>query len=109
VLRRVALVLGFFCLPSAAWAGAWTLPQGAGDWFLTVDASTATQYFNGSGLASTPRYSKEDMQAWIEYGLTDRLTAIVDPSLQNVNIGTPTDAQRAGLGYTEFGARYGFF
>jgi hypothetical protein len=109
VLRRVAFVLVFFCLPSAAWAGAWTLPEGSGDWFLTVDASTATKYFNDSGLASTPRYSKEDMQAWIEYGLTDRLTAIIDPSLQNVNIGSPTNAERTGLGYTEFGARYGLY
>ena len=35
-------------------------------------------------------------------------TAIVDPGLQHIDIAAPTSAERTGLGYTEFGARYGF-
>lgn len=97
------------CVPSVAWAGAWTLPEGSGQWIVTFDASVATRYFSDSGLAPTPRYSKEELQAWIEYGLTDRLTGIISPSLQNIDIGSPTNAERTGLGYTEFGARYRFY
>jgi hypothetical protein len=36
------------------------------------------------------------------------LTAIVEPQLQHVDITAPTNAERSGLGYTEFGARYSF-
>ncbi len=107
--RCVGFVLGLLLAPSVAWAGAWTLPQGTGQWLATLTASTSTMYFDGNGLAPTPRYSKEEAQALIEYGLTDRLTAIFSPELQNIDIAAPTSAERSGLGYTEFGARYGFF
>ena len=104
----VGIALGLLSVPSAAWAGAWTLPQGTGGWFATVTAASSTNYFDGSGLASTPRYDKDEAQLLIEYGLTDRLTAIVEPELQHIDIAAPTSADRTGLGYTEFGARYGF-
>jgi protein XagA len=90
-------------------AGAWTLPEGTGQWLATLTASTATSYFTSNGLASTPRYDKVEAQLLIEYGLTDRLTAIVNPGLQHVDIAAPTNAERTGLGYTEFGGRYAFF
>ena len=106
--RCVWFLFGLLSAPSAAWAGAWTLPQGTGQWFATITASEANNYFNGSGLASTPRYDKDEAQVLVEYGLTDRLTAIVEPELQHIDIAAPTSAERTGLGYTEFGARYGF-
>jgi hypothetical protein len=95
--------------PAVAFAGAWTLPQGTGQWLASLTAATSTDYFTNSGLASTPRYNKIEAQLLVEYGLTDRLTAIVDPGLQHIDIAAPTDAQRTGLGYTEFGARYSFY
>jgi hypothetical protein len=107
--RRGWFVFGLLCVPSAAWAGAWTLPEGTGQWLTTLTGTTSTSYFTDSGLASTPRYSKQELQVLIEYGLTDRLTAIFDPGLQNIDIAPPTNAARFGLNYTEFGARYGFF
>ena len=103
------MTLGIVCLPSVAWAGAWTLPQDTGQLLATFTAATATTVFTDSGLAGTPRYNKDELHALFEYGLTDRLTAIVDPGLQHVDIAAPTSAERTGLGYTEFGARYGFF
>jgi protein XagA len=109
VLKRgVGFVFAWLCVPSVAWAGAWTLPEGTGQWLTTLTATTATSYFAGSGLTSTPRYSKQELEVLIEYGVTDRLTAIFDPGLQNIDIAAPTNAARTGLGYTEFGARYGF-
>jgi hypothetical protein len=109
VLKRcVGFALGLLSAPSAALAAAWTLPQGTGQWLATLDASTSTHYFEDGGLLSTPRYNKVELQALIEYGLTDRLTAIVNPGLQHIDIAAPTSAERSGLGYSEFGARYAF-
>lgn len=83
------------------------MPEGTGQWLLSLTAATSTSYLEGSApLASTPRYDKDEMQMLIEYGVTDRLTAIVDPGLQHIDIAAPTSADRTGLGYTEFGARY---
>jgi len=106
--RSVAFAFGLLCVPSVAWAGAWTLPEGTGQWFATVTGTSSTSYFSDNGLASTPRYSKEELQFLVEYGLTDRLTAIFDPGLLNIDIAPPTNAEHFGLDYTEFGARYAF-
>ena len=108
--RSVALLLTVVCLPSAAFAGAWTLPEGTGQWLATLDVSTATAAFDpGGSLVATPRYNKAEAQLLIEYGLTDRLALIADPGLQHIDIAAPTSAERTGLGYTEFGARYAFW
>ena len=108
--RCVGFVLGLLCLPSTAWAGAWTLPEGTGQWLATLTSSTSTTYLEGSNaLMPTPRYNKDEFSALIEYGLTDRLTGILIPGLQHIDIAPPTSAERTGLGYTEFGARYEFF
>jgi hypothetical protein len=98
--------VGLLAVPSAAWAGAWTLPQGTGDAIVTTTSSTSDRLF---GIGPTPRYDKTELQALIEYGFTDRFTGILIPGLQHIDIAAPTDAQRSGLGYTEFGGRYRFF
>jgi len=107
--RCVGIVPVLLAAPTAAFAGAWTLPQDTGQWLAGLTAGAATNYFDNGGLTPTPRYNKVEAQLLIEYGLTDRLTAIVDPGLQHIDIAAPIDAERTGLGYTEFGARYGFF
>jgi hypothetical protein len=107
--RCVAFAFGLLAVPSLAWAGAWTLPDGTGQWLTTLTSAWSTNYLEGSaGLAATPRYDKDELSALIEYGITDRLTAIVAPGLQHIDIAAPTSAERTGLGYTEFGARYAF-
>jgi len=73
---------------------------------VTAAASVANRAFSGSGLAPIPRYSKFEMQGLIEYGLTDKFTVILAPSLQSIDIGAPVDAKRTGFGYTEIGGRY---
>jgi hypothetical protein len=102
----VAGGLGVLLSPCPAFAGAWTLPQGSGQAVVTATTSTANSEFDGSGLTPTPRYNKSELEALIEYGITDRLTAIAAPGLQHVDIESPTDARRTGLGYSEFGGRY---
>lgn len=102
----VGVGLGALVSPCAAFAGAWTLPRGSGQVVTTATASTANSGFDGSRLAPTPRYDKLELQGLIEYGITDRLTVIAAPGLQHIDIASPTDAQRTGLGYTELGGRY---
>jgi protein XagA len=107
VLKRCAgFILGLVVAPTAAWAAAWTLPQGAGQVFTTFTASSATNSFDGSGLTPTQRYNKDELAVLLEYGLTDKFTAILDPGLQHVDIAGPNGGDRTGLGYTEFGGRY---
>ena len=108
-VSALGLCVGFVLLPTAASAGAWTLPEGTGQVDFTLTATSADHAFDGATLASTPRYDKFDPQAWIEYGVTDAFTAILAPSLQQVDIGSPIDAQRTGLGHTELGGRYRLF
>jgi len=108
--RCVALMLGVLVTPTAALAGAWTLPEGTGQWLATVTGSTSTSAFDtGGNLTSTPRYNKLDADGLVEYGVTDRLTAIFQTGLQHIDIAPPTDASRTGLDYTDFGARYQFW
>jgi hypothetical protein len=103
------LAVSLMAFPTTAFAGAWTLDAGKGIAIVTATASQATKAFNGGGsLETTPRYSKAELQALLEYGATDWLTVILAPSLQHVAIGGPFEAQRTGLGYTEFGARMRF-
>lgn len=92
---------------AAAHGGAWTMEKGHGQVMVTATPSWASSVFtNTRGTAATPSYNKFELQALFEYGLSDRLTAIVMPGLQHVTIDAPTNATRTGLGYTEAGVRY---
>jgi protein XagA len=96
--------------PTAAFAGAWTLDAGQGQAIVTGTPSTADMVFGPNGkLQSFPRYSKDDLQALIEYGATDAFTVIMSPSLQHVSVAAPFEGQRTGLGYTDFGGRLRLF
>lgn len=98
---------GVLSAPAQAHAGAWTRDAGTGTVIVTTVPSYADHLFNGSrSLQATPRYNKFEFQALLEYGVTDRLTAIISPGLQHVDIASPVSAKRNGLGFSEFGARY---
>ncbi|MGB6536236.1 MAG: hypothetical protein WBF58_09770 [Xanthobacteraceae bacterium] len=105
--RCLALIFVSLCIPLPVWAGAWTLPDGTGQWLATLTAASSTSDLQGwQPPTATPRYDKDELSVLIEYGVTDRLTAIVNPGLQHIDIAPPTGAERSGLDYTEFGARY---
>jgi protein XagA len=103
---RFIIAMGLMSYTTAALAGAWTLDQGTGELIVTGTFMQSTEAFStGSTLQPIPRYSKDETQALIEYGITSWFTAIVAPSLQHVEIGEPYDALRGGLGYTDIGGR----
>jgi hypothetical protein len=100
----LALELAMSC--AGARAGAWTLKAGEGSLIATGSFSAANRAYSGAGgLASTPRYGKDEAQALIEYGATDWLTLMLAPSLQHIDIAGPLASERSGLGYTEAGGR----
>lgn len=103
---RCILAVGLMSTATAAFAGAWTLDAGTGELIITGTAMQATSVFDSnSKLQSIPRYGKEEAQALIEYGVTNWFTAMLQPSLQHVNIAAPFGAERGGLGYTDIGGR----
>lgn len=82
------------------------MDEGAGLLLATATPSSASRVFDGQRtLQSTPRYNKFEFQALFEYGVTNWFTAIVSPGLQHVDIASPVDARRTGLGFSEFGGR----
>ena len=91
---------------SPAAASAWTHAEGEGQVILTGVYSHSDKGFNADGeIIQIPDYDKEELYLLLEYGVTDELTVIVNPSLRHVGIdGDPDDT--SGLGYTELGARY---
>lgn len=102
----LGLAIGSLLFSTSAFAGAWTLDAGTGQAIVTDTASQAAKGTDGNrNLQGTPLYTKNELQALIEYGVTKDLTAIITPSLQRVEVGEPYNALRGGLGYTDVGAR----
>jgi protein XagA len=100
------LAIGLTSFSTVAFAGAWTLDAGTGELIITGTAMQANGAFDsGSKLDPVPRYSKEEAQTLIEYGVTNWFTAMFAPSLQHVDIAAPFGGERSGLGYTDIGGR----
>jgi hypothetical protein len=87
-------------------AGAWTQQAGHGQVLVVTTPTTSPREFDADGdLVSRPRYDKIETNLLIEYGATDWLTLMLQPSLLNVDVAPPTDAHSSGPGYTDIGAR----
>jgi len=100
------LVSALLMAPRDAAAGAWTLPQGTGQAIVTLEGKIATERFDGEGRRrGTPSFFKDELSAYLEYGLLDELTVLVAPRFERMSIAPPTDETRTGFGHTEIGAR----
>jgi hypothetical protein len=87
-------------------AGAWAPPAGTGIVIAGTGFTTGERYFTASGrLVPVPDYRKFELAAYGEYGITDRLTAVVASSGLLETIGSPIDLGYLGLGYIEAGGR----
>jgi hypothetical protein len=106
--RQLACILSVaaLALPGEAFAGAWTLDAGTWHIMSIGQFSMANRIFDGDrNVQSASRYSKYELTNTIEYGVTNWLTMMVVPQLQQIEVGSPIDARRAGFGYTELGGR----
>jgi len=74
-VKPVAAVLVAAAFATSAQAGAWSMPKGEGQVIVRFERQTAEEAFaaDGSTIAIEPRWD-EAATAFVEYGLTDRLT-----------------------------------
>ena len=90
---------------SPAQAGPWTMPKGEGRTIVTTIYSHAGKSFDASGNSfDAPDYDQLMAFFYTEYGLTDDITLIADPSVRRIEIENAGDG--VGLGTTELGARF---
>jgi hypothetical protein len=109
-LRLLLAAIVMTVLQGQAHAGAWLQPKGRGLLILSGTMLSSGRAFDDGGSSfDIPRYNKFELGGWLEYGLTDHFTAILQPQFRSVEIARPTDARRSGLGYSGIGARIGLW
>ncbi len=91
---------------AVAFGAAWTLPRGTGQAIVTTTYGQGSQYLRENGGAQrVPEYRKLETTALIEYGVTDAVTLIANPSLFGARVGGSPSDRYTGLGYTDLGLR----
>lgn len=115
VVERAQRRVGGACLALAclalgvgrAQAAAWNRPAGTGLVIADFTLNAGTDYFDGGGkLAPARAYAKEELAAYVEYGLTDDITLVARPSLDRVEVGAPGAGRFQGIGRTEVAAQW---
>ncbi len=100
---RRGLTMALTVAPTAALAGAWTMPQGQGLIIETLSGWTgAGEPYGGS---PAPRENKIESQTYAEYGLTDGLTFVGQMSVERYAFGPPTKDVFFGFDYSGAGLR----
>ncbi len=88
---------------TSAFGGAWTLPQGTGQVIATLYGWTGFgPPWGGNPPANQSRF---DAQTYVQYGLTDSLTAYGETAFEHYSIGQPTPNTYNGLDYSGLGLR----
>jgi hypothetical protein len=93
-------------LSKGAQAGAFNQPEGRGLAIMDVTFSGGSRYFNGQGkLGPSADFKRGDASAYVEYGVTDWLMAVIRPDLTAVRLDGHPSSTYAGLGPSEAGAQ----
>ncbi len=93
-----------FAIPAEA--GAWTPDAGHGEIIVTTLFDQANTAFDQAGrFTPTPHYQSLQATAFIDYGVTDWLAALIKPSVQASSLGAPLNQRFTGLGDSEIGAQ----
>jgi hypothetical protein len=99
-----AVAAALACAPTAAHAGAWTLPQGNGQIIETLFGWLGQG--PSSGAPTAGRENKVAAQTYVEYGLSDGLTLVGQMSAERYALlAPPLRDVYAGLGYSGGGVR----
>jgi hypothetical protein len=107
-VREFAMIAMGTVLATPAVAGPWTMPKGEGRVINTTIYSHAGHSFDGDSHSyDAPDYDQLLSFFETEYGLTDDITIIADPSLRKISIEHAGNS--FGLGPTELGARFRLF
>lgn len=103
-MRISFAALMFLLVSHAAWAGAWTQPQGKGQLILNNWYYQADERFTNTGSdVSQPTYRKYELNPYMEYGIADGITLGTNLSLQRTSQSSNTNW---GIGDSEFFARF---
>ncbi|PXA80289.1 hypothetical protein DMC25_21215 [Caulobacter sp. D4A] len=89
---------------SQAEAAAWTQPKGGAEVIVSLRAQDSTHGFDaGGGAVDIVDYRKTELQAFAEYGLTDRLTLGLQGSVRRLRT---ANGRADEPGHIEVGVRY---
>jgi hypothetical protein len=87
-------------------AGAWLLAPGEGHVVASAGFSQGERYFDEKGkLIPQANYRKFELPVFIEYGVSERVTVIVSPSLLRLDVVSEPPSSFQGPGYTDLGGR----
>lgn len=104
MLRFILVVVAFFA-PGFAWAGAFMQPPEHGQIIAELAFSEANIGYDALGRAGAiPAWRKFELSTYAEYGLTEFVTLIGDPSWFTFRA-KPPGVSRTRLGAAEAGAR----
>lgn len=106
-LIAAAVVYGVAAMrPEPLLAGAFNQPEGRGLAIVDVTFAEGTRYFDGLGRMTTGnRFRRADASAYLEYGVTDWLMAVVRPDLTAVSLSGTPKSHYTGLGTSDIGAQ----
>ena len=94
-------------LPAPALAGAWTLPKGSGQVIVSGFWGEATAAFDSGGSAQAiPTFQKAEINLYAEYGITDRLTAVLRSEAKTYASGAAPSLDAARFGLSGGGLRW---
>jgi hypothetical protein len=103
-------VISLTVFQDPARAGAWLQKKGHGLLILSTTMLSGDKVFDTDGRPfSIPRYNRFDADAWLEYGLTDQFTLVLQPALRSVRVAKPYDLRYTGFGDSSFGLRIGLW
>ncbi|MDX7950876.1 hypothetical protein P7D22_06750 [Lichenihabitans sp. Uapishka_5] len=104
--RALIALLIFLRLAECAWSGAFNIPAGQGLAIFDATFEGGSRYFDGLGhMAPANAFKRGDVSAYVEYGVTDWLMAVIRPDLTAVSLGGSPGGRYAGLGTSEAGAQ----
>jgi len=102
-MRCAILFLAVLLGSASAQAGAWLMPQGKGLFLAQAGYFQSDDFFDSEGnTTAQPPFRKWEIQPYVEYGLTDKVTVGATTYLQEVN---QSGAHNQGMADPEFFAR----
>jgi protein XagA len=102
----VVATLMTLVLPHAAFAGAWTQPQGHGQIIFSGVLTGASQRYGRNGRPrAAGRFSKQELRAAGEYGASDHVTLLAGAAAQHQSVKQNGNGLHAGSGAVLGGAR----
>lgn len=103
LVAMMAAIMCWFWAPPA-WSAAWTLPQGTGQAIFSTTYYRVEDRFDEDGdRAGQPRFSKLEIAGYVQYGITNDVTAGINPRLHylEADSGNGEDTS-TGLAATDF-------